>query len=106
MSDTLATDTSTTDTATLVDMHLAAYCEPDAERRAELVARVWAPDGELLDPPLAASGRDELVAITDVVLTHYPDHRFRSVPLGRDPDPTLWFRILGRVLEQVRDHLL
>ena len=77
MSETVMTATGTTDTATLVDTHLAAYCEPDAARRAELVADVWAPDGELLDPPLMASGRDELMAITDVVLTHYPDHRFR-----------------------------
>ena len=80
MSDTLSVDTlsgGAVSTATLVDTHLAAYCEPDTAKRAELVAAVWAPDGELLDPPLTASGQEELVAITDAVLAHFPDHRFR-----------------------------
>ena len=77
MSETTMSSDTLTPTATLIDTHLDAYCEPDAARRAELVASVWAPDGELLDPPLVAAGQEELVAITEVVLTHYPDHRFR-----------------------------
>ena len=39
------------DLSTTIDTHLAAYCEPDAERRAALVAKVWSP--------------------------HYPGHTFR-----------------------------
>ena len=37
---------------------------------------MWAVDGELLDPPLEGHGLDEITALTDVVLSHYPGHRF------------------------------
>jgi hypothetical protein len=65
--------TSLTDT---VDIHIAAYCDPDRPRRAERFASVWAPDGELLDPPLEGRGIEEITDLTDVVLSHYPRHRF------------------------------
>jgi hypothetical protein len=68
--------TTTTDTATVVDTHIAAYCDPDPTRRAERFASVWAADGELLDPPLEGRSLDEITALTDVVLAHYPGHRF------------------------------
>lgn len=64
-------------TETTIDTWLTAYGEPDAGRRAELVADVWAPDGELIDPPLAGAGHDTLVALADAVLGHYPGHTFR-----------------------------
>jgi hypothetical protein len=64
------------DLATTVDTHLSAYCDPDAARRARAVASVWAADGELLDPPLDGRGHDEIVALADAVLAHYPGHRF------------------------------
>jgi hypothetical protein len=72
------TDTTTARTTT-IDTHLAAYCEPDAERRAAMVASVWAPDGALVDPPFDGVGHDGIAAMTDVVLTHYPNHTFRRV---------------------------
>jgi hypothetical protein len=59
-----------------VDTHIAAYCDPDAARRAVAFASVWATDGELLDPPLEGRGLDEITALTDIVLAHYPGHRF------------------------------
>ena len=68
--------TTTTDLATLVDTHLAAYCEPDPAKRATLVAAVWAPDGRLLDPPFDGAGHDGIAAMADAVLTHYAGHRF------------------------------
>ena len=60
--------TTTTDIATTVDTHIAAYCDPDPVRRAERFASVWAAGGELLDPPLEGRGLDEITALTDVVL--------------------------------------
>jgi hypothetical protein len=66
-----------TDIATLVDKHLAGYCEPDAGRRAELVATAWGEGGALIDPPFDGKGRDGIAAMTDVVLTHYAGHTFR-----------------------------
>lgn len=67
----------TTHLARTVDSYLAAYCEPDPIRRAELVASVWAVDGALVDPPFDGAGHDGIAAMTDVVLTHYADHTFR-----------------------------
>jgi hypothetical protein len=65
------------DLSTTIDTYLAAYCETDTTRRDELVARAWAENGELIDPPLEASGRDAISALADVVEQHYPGHTFR-----------------------------
>ena len=65
------------DLVTTIDTHLEAYCEPDAARRAELIARVWADDGQLVDPPIDGVGHDAIGAMADAVLAHYADHTFR-----------------------------
>jgi len=65
------------DLTTTVDTHLAAYCEPDAERRAALVAQVWSPQGQLIDPPMEGEGLEAITGLGDVVVTHYPGHTFR-----------------------------
>ena len=70
MSDT----TTLTDT---IDTWLQAYTEADAERRDALIAAVWNEDGVLLDPPLDGAGRAAISQLTDVVLAHFPGHRFR-----------------------------
>ncbi len=75
MNDTTATDTTAIEAT--VDTWLAAYCDPDAERRATTIARVWAPDGELVDPPLTGTGHDTLSALAGAVVALYPDHTFR-----------------------------
>jgi len=74
------TDTSNHTTTRLVsniDSHLAAYCDPDPTRRAELIAAVWHRDGSLVDPPFEGTGHADIAAMTDVVLTHYAGHTFR-----------------------------
>jgi hypothetical protein len=65
------------DLASIIDAHLAGYCEPDPAVRAELLAKAWVADGELIDPPFDGRGRDEIAAMVDVVLTHYAGHTFR-----------------------------
>jgi hypothetical protein len=65
------------DIATTIDTHLAGYCEPDQAKRAELLRTAWANSGELVDPPLAGAGIDEIAGLVDTVVTHYPDHRFQ-----------------------------
>ena len=40
----------------LIDDHLAAYADPDRQRRSAAVQRLWAEDAQLVDPPLAAHG--------------------------------------------------
>src|SRR5690242_8819676 len=73
MSDT----TTTTDLATTIDAHLAAYGEPDAATRADLVRRIWSADGQLLDPPIEGAGHDGIAALGDIVQAHYAGHTFR-----------------------------
>lgn len=65
-----------TDITNTIDTHLAGYCEADTTKRTELLRAAWTSSGELVDPPLAGSGVDEIAGLVDAVLTHYPDHRF------------------------------
>lgn len=69
--------TTTEHLTTIVDTHLAAYCEPDPARRATMVQTAWAPDGELVDPPLTGAGHDGIADAAAALLSHYPGHRFR-----------------------------
>ena len=66
-----------TDIATTVDTHLEAYAETDPARRADLIARVWLPEGELIDPPLEGKGHDGIAEMASAVLEHFPGHTFR-----------------------------
>ena len=78
--ETTTTDTSPDPVTTLtvaIDTHLQAYCEPDAERRADLLAAAWATDGTLVDPPFDGQGLDAIAGMTDVLLQHYAGHSFR-----------------------------
>ena len=65
-----------TDLSHLIDDHLAAYADPDAGRRTATVQRIWAGDGQLVDPPLAASGHAGIVQQADQLLAQFPGHRF------------------------------
>lgn len=64
------------DLTTTIDTHLRAYCEPDRVRRVDQLEQAWAPGGVLLDPPFDGRGIDGIADMVDVVLEHYPDHRF------------------------------
>ena len=66
-----------TDIATTVDTHLEAYAETDPTRRADLIARVWLPEGELIDPPLEGKGHEGIAEMASAVLEHFPGHTFR-----------------------------
>lgn len=61
----------------LIDAHLAAYANPDTTDRAEVVQRIWAADGQLIDPPLAATGHAQIVQQADQLLAQFPGHRFK-----------------------------
>jgi len=65
-----------TELAILIDAHLDAYADPDAKRRAAVVQRIWAAGGQLIDPPLAASGHAQIVEQGDLLLKQFPGHRF------------------------------
>lgn len=65
------------DLATTIDTHLAAWTEGDAARRATLIARTWAEDGRLIDPPMAVQGHDGIGAMMAGLQAQFPGHRFR-----------------------------
>jgi hypothetical protein len=86
------------DLASIIDTHLAGYCEPDPEVRAALLAKAWVPDGELIDPPFEGRGRDEIAAMVDVVLTHYAGHTFKrttAVDIHHDRARYGWELVAG-----------
>lgn len=67
----------TTAVVRAIDAHLAGYCEPDRAQRRALLDGAWAVDGELVDPPLEATGPEAIAELVEAVLAHYPEHRFR-----------------------------
>lgn len=60
-----------------IDTYLDAYGEPDGARRSDLIERVWVRDGQLVDPPLDATGHDAISAMAEAVQSQFPGHRFR-----------------------------
>ncbi len=66
-----------TDLTQLIDTHLTAWTEPDAGRRAALVARVWAEDGRLIDPPFVGEGHAGIAEMGGMLQQQFPGHRFR-----------------------------
>jgi hypothetical protein len=66
----------------IVDSHLAAYCEPDARSRLEVLARIWNQEGRLVDPPLESRGYQGVSEQAAAVLQQFPGHRFvRTTPV-------------------------
>jgi hypothetical protein len=61
----------------VVDTHLAAYTEADRALRDARIAEAWAPDGQLLDPPLTGEGHTGISDAADALLGHYAGHAFR-----------------------------
>jgi len=60
-----------------IDAHLIAYGDADAARRGNAVAALWAPDGELIDPPIDGKGHAGITALGDVVQAHFAGNTFR-----------------------------
>ncbi len=61
---------------TIVDSHLAAYCEPEAPARLDALSRIWNAGGRLVDPPLESTGHEGMSQQAATLLQHYPGHRF------------------------------
>ena len=60
-----------------IDTYLAAWSEQDDAARAELVGRVWADDGRLVDPPMAASGHAGISGMHAALQGQFAGHTFR-----------------------------
>jgi hypothetical protein len=74
---TTPTSTPTSTIASTIDAYLAAYGEPDKAKRTEAVKRIWALDGELIDPPLMARGHAQIIDQADALLSQFPGHSFK-----------------------------
>jgi len=60
-----------------IDSWLDGYAEPDAARRKELIGRVWAPDGRLVDPPIEGTGHDGIGDVAAALQSQFPGHTFQ-----------------------------
>jgi hypothetical protein len=67
------------DLATTLDIYLSAWSEPDHAKRAEMVEQVWAPNGRLIDPPLAAEGHSGISDMFGALQGQFPGHHFERV---------------------------
>jgi hypothetical protein len=65
------------DLTATVDTYLSAWNETDPARRVALVEQVWAADGTLTDPPLAAEGHGGISDLHAALQAQFPGHRFR-----------------------------
>jgi hypothetical protein len=68
-----------TELTTVVDTYLEAWSEPDADRRAKLIADTWVADGRIVDPPLTGEGHTGIDELLQAFQTHYAGHSFRRV---------------------------
>jgi SnoaL-like domain len=65
-----------TDLSDTVDTYLSGWNEIDPQHRASIIQSVWASDGRLIDPPFAATGRDEITNMVAALQSQFPDHHF------------------------------
>lgn len=62
---------------TLVDAHLAAYGEPDAQARRRAIQSLWNASGRLVDPPMESAGHAGISDQAATLLAQFPGHTFR-----------------------------
>ncbi|HKM64797.1 MAG TPA: nuclear transport factor 2 family protein [Acidisphaera sp.] len=65
-----------TQATTVASLYIAAWNEPDAARRRELIARAWAEDARYVDPMIHGNGQDAIDAIIAGVQLQFPGCRF------------------------------
>ena len=65
------------DITTTIDTYLEAYGETDPAQRLALIAQVWHIGGQLIDPPLDATGHSAISEMASAVQEQFPGHRFR-----------------------------
>jgi hypothetical protein len=55
--------------------YIAAWSEPDARKRRELVAKVWIEDGTYIDGAREGRGYDGITAMIGTAQEHFPGYR-------------------------------
>src|SRR5258708_38995640 len=59
----------------VVVRYLAAWNEPEAKRRRELVSKAWTDDGSYVDAAREGHGHDSLAAMIPTAQGHFPGYR-------------------------------
>ena len=59
----------------LIELYIAAWCEPDRARRQQLLERVWAEDGIYTDPTARVAGRTQFVDHIGGFFKQFPQAR-------------------------------
>src|SRR4051794_38537399 len=67
----------------VVDTYIAAWHEPDADRRRELVGAAWTSDAPAVDPLMSGAGVAEIRALIGAAQAQFPGHLFE---LASGPD--------------------
>jgi hypothetical protein len=70
---------TTTTITTVVADYIAAWNEPDADRRAALIARAFADDATYVDPLMAGEGPARIAGLIVGAQQQYPGHRFELI---------------------------
>ena len=66
-----------TDLSDTVDTYLSADgTKLIRTAEAGIIQSVWASDGRLIDPPLAAAGQDEISNMVAALQSQFPEHHF------------------------------
>ncbi len=63
-------------TQTLADQYFATWNEPDADRRAELIAATWTETSTFVDPSFETHGHDELNKLMGAAQQMFPGLSF------------------------------
>lgn len=61
----------------LIDRYIAVWNETDAERRRDLIARMWTEDSTYIDPLMQGEGRGGIDAMIHGVQAQFPGLLFR-----------------------------
>lgn len=65
-----------TEITTVIDTYIAAWNEPDADRRRALVAEAFTEDASYVDPLMTGAGVDGIADMIGAAQQQFPGHRF------------------------------
>jgi hypothetical protein len=68
-----------TDFANIAERYIAMWNETDAERRRDIIARLWADNGRYVDPLMRGDGPSGIDAMVQGVQQRFPGFRFTLV---------------------------
>jgi hypothetical protein len=68
--------TNTSPHSETITTYIAAWNEPDADRRRALVGQAFADDATYVDPMMSGAGTDEIAGMIGAAQQQFPGHHF------------------------------